>query len=87
MQDSIIVYRNPLEKALWEGIMSGNGNILLFIIVFIVVALLSWVMTYHATIWIANRMGIREYKASPFCGILATIIAGVLAFWIGYHVL
>jgi len=31
MQDSIIVYRNPLEKAMWEG-MSGVGfsTLLLF---------------------------------------------------------
>lgn len=25
MQESIIVYRNPLEKAMWKGTMSGDA--------------------------------------------------------------
>jgi len=87
MSDSIIVYRNPLEKTFWEGTMGGNGNTLLFIIVFIVVAILSWVLSYHIFQWLANRMGCKPDNSNAFCGLLATIIAGVLAFWAGYHVL
>lgn len=32
MSDSIIIYRNPMEKALWEALMSSNVLVYLFII-------------------------------------------------------
>lgn len=37
MQDSIIVYRNPMEKAMWEGMQNGGfGFIVLFVVAFFI---------------------------------------------------
>ena len=76
MQDSIIVYRNPLEKAVWEHM----GSIALFAIVMLV----TFLVTYHIcdclyakylnkytkgcnwTLWVASIVSIT-------CGILALI--------------
>ena len=74
MQDSIIVYRNPIEKAFWESIMSGNG-LFTMIIVFIVVALLSWIGSYYIFHWIAKRLHYSK-NADTFCGLGASIVAG-----------
>jgi hypothetical protein len=40
MQDSIIVYRNPLEKQMWEG----NG--MAYMGLFFVVAIVSFMLVY-----------------------------------------
>jgi hypothetical protein len=46
MQDSIIVYRNPAEKYLWENAGTVFPQILLFVVVFFsVFGLVYWAVT------------------------------------------
>ena len=56
MDDSIIVYRNPLEKAFWES------NMLPVIAVFIIVMLIVFVVVYHGFMNIHRRWGGSPWK-------------------------
>ena len=48
---SIIVYRNPLEAAMWEGIMSGGFPVILFMILMLVIS----VMLFIGYEWVCRR--------------------------------
>jgi hypothetical protein len=75
MPESIIVYRNPMEQRFWESVMNSDGMFTMFI-VFIVVALLTWIGSYHIFNWIAKRLS-HSNDSDTFCGLGATIVAGI----------
>lgn len=55
---SIIVYRNPLEQTLWEGLMDGS----LFGLIIALIGLAAlWVGTYQATDWVRRKTGATTY--------------------------
>ena len=55
MQESIIVYRNPMEKALWESTMSGEffpvivGIVVFFAVLFATIGILNKVRGYRSS--------------------------------------
>ena len=75
MQESIIVYRNPMEKALWESTMSGEFfPVIVGIVVFFAVL--------FATIGILNKVrGYRSSRMTNFTneniGLVVAAVAGI----------
>ena len=65
MSDSIIVYRNPLEKAIWEN---GNDT---FIGVFIFGILA--VFTFGVISWVLELIGIRK-NVDKIAGIITFLL-------------
>lgn len=71
---SIIVYRNPLEAAIWEGIMSNGGAIFAFLL---------WVIvTVTIFAFIASRKPVERMlwrKSRSFANVFNTVTFGVSA--------
>lgn len=64
MQDSIIVYRNPVEKYMWENVGTMFPQILLFIVAFFIV--------YGLVYWAVSKI--------PACtrdGNVCSVVAGI----------
>lgn len=75
--ESIIVYRNPLEKMVWEGFMGGQffpaiAAVVAFFIVFII------------TNNLLNRFHRPKAWNSPFNGYMAIGVAAVAAVAVGW---
>lgn len=71
MTTEIIVYRNPLEQAFWNGLMDG-GPVLFPIIMAIVVGIAvlvfvdSWVRKYNTKRYIAQTTNRRRQERTQF---------------------
>lgn len=69
MQDSIIVYRNPLEKAMWES-LSGDGGVVF------VVFMVSFVVSITVLMALKNLYYKVNKKRQPFNSNINTVIIG-----------
>ena len=76
MQESIIVYRNPMEKALWESLMDGQFfPIIVGCVVFI--AVLIGLLTLQDKFF--PRFGYRKNWKSTTVNVLIWWSAGIAA--------
>ena len=64
MSDSIIVYRNPLEKAIWE-----NGDDIIGVFIFGILA----VIAFGAISWALELIGIRK-NVDKIAGIITFLL-------------
>lgn len=80
-QDSIIVYRNPAEKMIWESIMEGH----FFYNVFILSSgmLIGFLVIYFGLSAIFNRVRFRNEYTNFI--ILAAIIGGIFLACFGVY--
>jgi hypothetical protein len=89
--DSIIVYRNPAEAALWNAIMSGDP-----VIGYVLASILAFFVVFLVTNRLMNGLRLRAYKwksrkASAFlfkydwliCLTPAAVVAISLLLWLG----
>lgn len=77
MTESIIVYRNPLEERLWNGIMD-NPNFILSLMAFCVVMFVSFLVINWA---LGKMMGTNSFRNARNKYNLH--IAGTLSFLLG----
>jgi FtsH-binding integral membrane protein len=71
MPDSIIVYRNPVEKMFWE--QGGFGHALIFGAAMLV--------TFLVVFWLVEQIKSNN-KASVPVALTLSIIAGCIAVWL-----
>lgn len=64
MSDSIIVYRNPLEKAIWE-----NGDVIIGVFIFGILA----VVAFGVISWTLELIGIRK-NVDKIAGIITFLL-------------
>lgn len=81
MSDSIIVYRNPMEKAFWESMQNGN---FIYIAAFVVVSAVVFLVVYLSLIKICKKIGWRD--CDTVCGLIAIVAAGAAAFFTIIHI-
>lgn len=84
MADSLIVYRNPLEKAIWESM--SDGPTVLMVVTFVVVAVfLSW-----GLLTMSNKMFKSHSNAMNVAVVVSIMVSCVVAFfactWVYAHV-
>lgn len=74
---SVVLYRNPLEQAIWESVMSGPWlfYITVFLVVFFGTMMLSDKLLNKAVGW--NNVGYVHLAVGALCG-----AAAVWALWI-----
>ena len=64
MSDSVIVYRNPLEKAIWE-----NGDVIIGVFIFGILA----VFAFGVISWTLELIGIRK-NIDKIAGIITFLL-------------
>lgn len=64
MSDSVIVYRNPLEKAIWE-----NGDVIISVFIFGILA----VVAFGVISWVLELIGIRK-NVDKIAGIITFLL-------------
>jgi Na+-translocating ferredoxin:NAD+ oxidoreductase RnfE subunit len=76
MSESIIVYRNPIEKMFWEGGYQSVALILLAIIISLVV--------FYFVVWLLRKITGQKWRSPTWIYVVATLTAGVSAIFIIY---
>jgi len=74
MSDSIIVYRNPLEKALWEGDYANT-------IVPIIFGLIAFGQTTWVGVTIVNNLSYKTQQIATQGVLVLASITGLITIW------